>query len=141
MSPILVFMLAATVAGALVALWALRSRGFSKQAKLGPAGMQELDISVNGKYSPAVVVVKEGIPVLLNFTRNEDDACSEWVIFSEFNLRRRLPPYKTTPILLIPNKQGEFLFTCQFGMYTGKVIVQKSSRKRVKPAPSSGDAE
>jgi len=113
-----------------IAVWALGLRRPVRRARLTADAMQELDISVNGRYSPDVIVVRQGTPLRLNFVRSEDNPCSEWVIFSEFNVKRRLPAYRTTPVVFTPTKEGEFLFTCQFGMYRGKLIVQKGNGKK-----------
>lgn len=98
------------------------------RAKLTEEGIQELEIVVQGRYWPNVVVVKEGIPVRLKFTRREGIACSDRVIFSDFNVRRKLAPFCTTPIEFVPGKAGEFLFTCAMGMYQGRLVVEKNSK-------------
>lgn len=95
--------------------------------RVAPGPTQEVDVVINGRYQPDVVVVRQGIPVKLNFFRKEDNPCSEWVIFSEFNVRRRLPAHKNTAVAFVPTKEGEFLFTCQRGMYRGKLVVKKEA--------------
>jgi plastocyanin domain-containing protein len=44
------------------------------------AGLQEVKITVKGGYSPDVIVVKENLPVRLDFYRDETASCSEEVI-------------------------------------------------------------
>ncbi|MCL5074666.1 MAG: cupredoxin domain-containing protein [Chloroflexi bacterium] len=127
---ILMVLVVASVASVIVLL-AFRGRRPAR-AKLNQESVQEMTIVVNGRYQPDVVLVQQGVPVKLNFARNEDNPCSEWVIFSELSVRRRLPAYKTTPIMFTPNKAGQFLFTCQFGMYRGKLIVQKGNGRKAK---------
>lgn len=87
-------------------------------------GFQEAFITVKGGYDPDVIVVKQGKPVRLNFLRQGTDDCSERVIFSEFNKSAMLTPYQTVPIEFIPDKKGEFEFTCGMGMLRGKLIVE-----------------
>ena len=93
-------------------------------ASVTEGGMQEIDVTVKGGYSPDVIVVREGLPVRLNFYRDETESCSEQVIFGDFGIARDLPPFKTTSIEFTPHKPGEFTFTCGMNMLRGKLIVQ-----------------
>ena len=88
------------------------------------AGVQEVKITVKGGYSPDVIVVKENLPVRLDFYRDETASCSEEVIFGDFGIARHLPAFKTTTIVFTPNKTGEFTFTCGMNMLRGKLIVR-----------------
>ena len=54
-------------------------------------GAQEVAITVKGGYSPDVIVVRKGRPVRLTFTRQESSACSEKVLFPDFNQNALLP--------------------------------------------------
>ncbi len=94
------------------------------KAAVTETGMQELNVTVRGGYAPDVIVVRKGIPVRLNFYRDETASCSERVIFGDFGIARDLPPFKTTPIEFTPDKAGEFTFTCGMNMLRGKLIVQ-----------------
>jgi plastocyanin domain-containing protein len=86
--------------------------------------LQEVRIVVKGGYTPSVIVVKKGIPVRLNFYRDETDDCSDTIVFGDFNIRKPLPAYKTTAIEFTPEKEGEYEFTCGMGMLRGKLIVR-----------------
>ena len=87
------------------------------------AGVQEVKITVKGGYSPDVIVVRRGVPVKLDFFRDETASCSDQVIFGDFGIARDLPPYKTTAIEFTPDKTGEFTFTCGMNMLRGKLVV------------------
>ena len=87
------------------------------------AGVQEVQITVKGGYSPDVIVVRRGVPVKLDFFRDETASCSDQVIFGDFGIARDLPPYKTTAIEFTPEKTGEFTFTCGMNMLRGKLVV------------------
>lgn len=87
-------------------------------------GVQVFDIIVKGVYSPNIITAKIGKLVKINFTRQEDSECSRYVVFSDFNIRKELPKNKTVAIELMPKKSGEYLFTCDMGMYQGKLIVE-----------------
>lgn len=88
------------------------------------AGIQEIDVSVKGGYSPDVIVVKKDTPVRLNFYRGETSSCSEQIVFGDFGISKDLPAFKTTPIEFTPDKTGQFTFTCGMNMLRGKLIVE-----------------
>jgi plastocyanin domain-containing protein len=81
-------------------------------------------ILVKGGYTPDVIIVQHGRPVRFNFRREETAACSEMVIFNDFSKSARLPLGETVPIEFLPEKSGEYEFTCQMGMLRGKLIVE-----------------
>jgi len=85
---------------------------------------QEVRVTVKGGYEPDVIVVKKGIPVRLNFYRDETADCSDTIVFGDFNIRKPLPAFKTTTIEFTPEKEGEYEFTCGMGMLKGKLIVR-----------------
>jgi plastocyanin domain-containing protein len=93
-------------------------------AAVNSSGAQEINVTVKGGYSPDVIVVRKGKPVRLNFYRDETASCSEKVIFGDFGIARDLPPFKTTAIELMPEREGEFIFTCGMNMLRGKLIVE-----------------
>jgi plastocyanin domain-containing protein len=88
------------------------------------SGAQEVAITVKGGYTPDVIVVQKGRPVRLTFTRQESSACSEQVLFPDFNKSSPLPEGQPMTIELTPEKAGEYGFQCQMGMLRGKLIVE-----------------
>ena len=102
--------------------WLWRKEGV--QAVLTSSGYQEALILVKGGYTPDVIVVERGRPVRLNFRREETAACSEMVIFSDFNKSAKLPTGETVSIELMPEKPGAYEFACQMGMFRGRLIVE-----------------
>src|SRR5512144_163718 len=87
-------------------------------------GYQEAMVLVKGGYTPDVIIVERGRPVRLNFVRTESAACSELVMFPDFNKSARLPEGETVAVELLPDKAGEYEFQCQMGMLRGKLIVE-----------------
>ncbi|WP_303310859.1 cupredoxin domain-containing protein [Hymenobacter sp. BT730] len=87
-------------------------------------GVQEVGITVKGGYSPDVIEVERGKPVQLSFYRDEENTCSEEVLFPDFRIRRDLPAFKTTLIELLPEKPGTYPFTCGMGMLRGSLVVK-----------------
>jgi plastocyanin domain-containing protein len=92
-------------------------------AATNESGVQEIKVVVKGGYSPDRIVVRKGLPVRLNFYRDETASCSEEVVFGDFRIARHLPPFETTSIEFTPDKAGEFTFTCGMNMLRGKLIV------------------
>lgn len=88
------------------------------------AGVQRIRISVKGGYSPDVVVVKRGVPVRLDFYREEASTCTEQVVFTDFHISRRLPAFETTTVAFTPEREGAFTFTCGMGMVRGQLVVE-----------------
>ncbi len=87
-------------------------------------GVQEVAIMVKGGYSPDVIEVERGKPVQLSFYRDEENSCSEEVLFPDFSIRRELPAFKTTLVELLPDQPGRFEFTCGMGMLRGSLVVK-----------------
>ncbi len=92
-------------------------------ATLAGPGIQTVKITVKGAYSPDVIEVKQGVPLRLDFYRDETNSCSEEVVFGDFGISRALPAFKTTSIEFTPKEAGEFAFTCGMRMIRGKLIV------------------
>lgn len=88
------------------------------------SGVQEVDITVKGGYSPDVIEVERGKPVQLSFYRDEENSCSEELLMPDFSIRRDLPAFKTTLVELLPQQAGTFTFTCGMGMLRGSLVVK-----------------
>jgi plastocyanin domain-containing protein len=96
----------------------------STRATDSTSGVQEVAITVKGGYTPDVIVVQKGRPVRLTFTRQESSACSEKVLFPDFNQNALLPEGEQVTLEFTPAKEGEYGFQCQMGMLRGKLIVE-----------------
>ncbi len=94
------------------------------RAAVGESGAQEVAVTVKGGYTPDVIVVQHGRPVRLTFTRQESAACSEQVLFPDFNQNALLPEGQQVTLEFTPDKPGEYDFQCQMGMLRGKLIVE-----------------
>ena len=93
-------------------------------AKTSTSGSQEVRITVEGGYSPAVIRVKQGTPVRLVFDRKEKSPCSDEVVISEFGIRRFLKPFEQTVVEFTPAKPGSYDFTCGMSMLRGQIEVE-----------------
>ena len=84
-----------------------------------------IDVVVDGGvYTPAAIEVPRGKKVILNFIRRDASPCAEKVIFDDLGVSADLPLGQAIKIELIPQDKGEHEFTCQMGMYRGKLIVK-----------------
>lgn len=122
--------IAGVLAAALVLVLVLagRLRHSSARAILSQDGYQEATIVINGRYQPDTIGVAQGVPVRLHFLRREDNPCSERVVFSAYGVDRRLPAFQETTVEFLPTAPGTVLFTCQWGMYRGKLVVVASRK-------------
>lgn len=102
--------------------WLVKVKGI--RAALTSSGYQEQMVLVRGGYTPDVIVVQHGKPVRLNFVRQESVSCSEVVSIPAFNKSATLPEGKTVPLEFLPQEPGEYEFSCQMGMFRGKVVVE-----------------
>jgi plastocyanin domain-containing protein len=120
-----IFVLAAGVGLIALVLWYFfAGEGVRAAANVTAAGAQRLRVSVKGGYTPDVIVVKRGVPVELDFYRDETNSCTEQVIFSDLRISRMLPAFKTTRIEFTPERAGTFTFNCGMNMVRGKLIVE-----------------
>lgn len=90
-------------------------------ARLDAEGRQVIDVVVDRGYRPDAIVARAGIPLRLVFRRDDDDACSERVVFSSPHLDRRLARTGPTTIDLPAQAPGEVRFTCAMGRYRGRI--------------------
>src|SRR6185295_6373425 len=123
-----------TVLGVLTILWInyyffLADRGLAVAAATPERGPQRVEIEVKGGYSPAVVRVRAGRKVRLEFRREETSGCTEEVVVPAFGIRTFLPAHQTTPVEFTPDKPGSYEFTCGMGMVRGRIIVEGEKRE------------
>lgn len=94
------------------------------QAEVAAGGLQEVEITVEGGYSPALVRVRQGQPVKLTFDRKEKSPCSDEVVIGAFGIRKFLRPYEKTSVEFTPAQAGSYEFTCGMSMLRGKILVE-----------------
>ncbi len=119
-----IFVLVAAAALIAFVLWYFFGEREAVAASVTDGGVQEIKVTVKGGYSPDVIVVKQGLPVKLDFYRDETASCTEQVIFGDFGIARDLPSFRTTSIEFTPDKVGEFIFACGMNMVRGKLVVE-----------------
>lgn len=96
-------------------------------------------VRVRGGYEPAVLRACVGEHLRIVFSREETAPCSERVLFPAFGRSAMLPPFEDVALDLVPERAGEYEFTCQLGMLRGRLVVEDAGAKgpRTVPAPAS----
>jgi P-type Cu+ transporter len=87
-------------------------------------GVQEVEVTIRGGYSPAQIRVRQGVPLRLVFDRQEGGECTSEVVFPDFRVRRTLPAFARTTVDLVPERSGEFGFACGMNMVHGTLVVE-----------------
>ena len=93
-------------------------------------GVQRVEVTVRGGYSPDVIRVRQGVPLELAFDRQESGDCTSRVVFPELRTSAALPAFERTTVRLMPRESGSFGFACGMNMIHGTLVVE----------PVSGDA-
>lgn len=93
------------------------------QPAVDQGGVQVVNVTVSGVFSPQSFSVRKGKLVRLNFYRDDKPTCATVVVFPSLGIRRELPVGKTTTIEITPDKDGEIGFACGMDMIKGKLIV------------------
>ena len=96
--------------------------GKRRQPKVEEAG-SEITIVVDGGYAPDAIVAKRGAPLRLVFDRRDSGPCTDEVVLPDFGIRRSLPTGERTAISIVPEKTGDFSWSCGMNMLHGKIRV------------------
>ncbi len=78
----------------------------------------------DGVYTPASIEVPVGRPVILRFVRKDPNPCAGQVIFGSLGISADLPMGKPRDISLSLDEAGEYEFSCQMGMYRGRLLAR-----------------
>ena len=79
---------------------------------------------VKGGYSPERVVLKAGVPAVLNFTRTDPSSCLDRVVFSDFGINQALPKGETQAINIDTSKPGTYTWACGMDMFHGQLVIE-----------------
>src|SRR6266540_6007852 len=101
-------------------------------AELGD-GVQRVEVTVRGGYSPDIIRVRQGIPVEMVFDRQESGDCTSRVVFGDLAVSAALPAFTRTAVRLNPQRAGSFGFACGMNMVHGTLVVEPSEQ----PAPGA----
>ena len=106
--------------------WFLLSKNKAQTAQVSE-GVQSIDITVDGGYSPDQIVVQAGQPVRLNFLRKDPSSCLEQIILPDFNKAIDLPLNQEAAIEVVPPKAGNYTFHCGMNMFRGTLTAKEGS--------------
>lgn len=101
------------------------------RARFDQSGQQVVNVTVHRGYRPDSIRARAGLPLRVVFRRQDEDACSERVIFSSPHLARRLLATGATTIDLPAQPAGEIRFTCGMGRYRGRIELVDERRPPV----------
>ncbi|MFA6576571.1 MAG: heavy metal translocating P-type ATPase [Nocardioides sp.] len=87
-------------------------------------GVQQVEITVKGGYSPDQIRVQQGVPLRLVFNRQESGDCTSRVVFPDFGVNLALPAFGSATVDLTPDTAGEFGFACGMNMIHGRLLVE-----------------
>jgi P-type Cu+ transporter len=89
-------------------------------------GVQRVEVTVRGGYSPDQIRVRQGVPVELTFDRQESGECTSRVVFPGLQVSASLPAYERTTVRIRPAAAGTFGFACGMNMIHGTLVVEPS---------------
>lgn len=84
----------------------------------------EIDIVVDGGYSPASISVQVGKTTKISFIRKDPNSCLEEVVLPDFKIKKYLPLNQKVTVEITPKEQGEYGFACGMNMFQGKIVVR-----------------
>ncbi|GAP00328.1 cupredoxin domain-containing protein [Fructobacillus ficulneus] len=88
------------------------------------ADHQAVAIEVNGGYSPERVVLQQGVPATLTFTRTDASSCLDQVVFADFGINQDLPEGQPVAIEINTDQAGDFTWACGMDMFRGQIVIK-----------------
>ncbi len=98
---------------------------FGSKPKMSLAQVEEtLTVYVkDGAYQPSYIQIPKGKMTKLIFVRLDPTPCAGSVIISKLNAVYHLPLNQQVEVIIPPQESGELDFSCQMGMFRGKIIA------------------
>ena len=100
-------------------------------------------MTVKGGYSPDHIV-RQGVPLEIEFDRQESGECTNRVVFADLGVSAGLPAHTKTTVRLRPDRAGTFGFACGMNMVHGTLVVdpadETSTGMAVEPVTARLDA-
>jgi len=100
----------------------LGRRSFAAPGGQPKAGTQEFRLTLEGGFSPDLVIVEAGRRVRLEILRGEVDPESEHLAFDNLKVAKTLTEFTYVPVEFIPSDPGDYRFYC--GTCDGYVVAQ-----------------
>ena len=87
------------------------------------AAVQRIAVTVKGGYSPEQIVLHQGVPAVLTFTRVDPTTCLDHVVFPDFGVNAELPLSQPQEIKIDTSKPGDYTWACGMDMFHGKLTI------------------
>ncbi|MGW7456302.1 heavy metal translocating P-type ATPase [Streptomyces sp. NPDC054797] len=104
-------------------------------------GVQRVEVTVRGGYSPDVIRVRQGIPVELVFDRQESGECTNRVVFPDLRVSAGLPAFTRTTVRVSSDQAGSFGFACGMNMIHGTLLVEPEDGSGATDVTADGERE
>ncbi|HSX02140.1 MAG TPA: cupredoxin domain-containing protein [Candidatus Saccharimonadia bacterium] len=108
----------------LIVWWFFGKRQAAVAMATQSGGVQQIEIVVDGGYSPQVVQLKAGVPAKLIFDRQDPSSCLEEVSLPDFGITQKLALGQKTTVELKAQVAGTYKYTCGMHMFSGQVVVK-----------------
>ena len=109
---------------ALLAIGGIYRLFLGKRTSVATKANGEIEIIVDGGYTPETIEVPSGKPTVLHFVRKDPSSCLEEVVIADLKIRRPLALNDRTDITITPSRTGTLRFSCGMGMFHGTIIVK-----------------
>lgn len=86
-----------------------------------PGGVVDVNVTIEGGYTPSTIEVAAGSKVRMTLDRREDNPCSEEIVIADFGIRKPVPAHGRTTVEFTATP-GRHDFTCGMGMLHGVII-------------------
>ena len=121
----LVVVIGAVVAIVFIVWWFFGKRTTNEtEADMSDDNTQEVTVTVQGGYTPNMVVLKQGVTAKIVFDRKDPSGCFNEVVFPDFGVHEVLPVGERHPVEIDTTKAGEYEYACGMNMFHGKVVIK-----------------
>lgn len=107
-----------------IAWWFFGKHETSETEATMSGDRQEVEVVVNGGYTPSIVVLKQGVPASVVFDRKDPSGCFNEVMFPDFGIHETLPVNEKLAIDIDTSRAGEYSYACGMNMFHGKVVIK-----------------
>ncbi len=96
---------------------------FMKKERAVAAG-NEVEVVVDGGYTPETITLQRGRKTTLTFIRKDPSSCLEEIVIPDFKIKKMLPLNQRVSVEITPTETGRFQMSCGMNMFHGTLIVQ-----------------
>ncbi|HJE44856.1 cupredoxin domain-containing protein [Levilactobacillus namurensis] len=104
--------------------WFFGKHAVATETAVATQAGQSVDVEVNGGYSPEKIVLKQGVPATLTFTRKDASSCLDRVVFSDFGINQELPKDQPQTIQIDTSHAGQYEWACGMDMFHGSLVIK-----------------